>query len=134
MCGTSWRHLFFIGRQLSGIASWRRVADFEDCIWLGYVSRRDFERAMARAGRSSAKMVDVTVSPAGKSARTWGWLRAAVKWVRLKSLTRQWWLGNGVTTKATEHAAGRQGSSSRERLSRQEGLGGGGASCRELGR
>lgn len=91
---TSWQHLFFIGRQRSGIAGWRLVADFEDCMWLGYVSRRAFERAMARAGRSSAKMVDVTVSPG--SARTWGWLRAAVKWVRLKSLTRQWWLGNVV--------------------------------------
>eukprot|EP00961_Rhodomonas_salina_P218666 2955141-Rhodomonas_salina.1 len=59
-------------------------------MWLGYVSRRAFERAMASAGRSSAKMVDVTVSPG--SAR----LRAAVKWIQLKSLTRQWWLGNVV--------------------------------------
>ena len=38
MSRTTWQHLFLIGRKMSGFASWTSVTDFEEHIWLGYVS------------------------------------------------------------------------------------------------
>jgi hypothetical protein len=93
--GNSWKHLFLLGRpsaEAGSIRSWRHVSDFQDTMWLGYVTRTDFDKAFGKAGLKDCKVVDVTLTPASSRARSW--LAASVKWIPLSTLTCQWWREN----------------------------------------
>ena len=83
---TDWKHLFLLGRA-SEPGGWASVRDFEDCIWLGYVQRDQYKRALRKAGRSRLTPQDATVTPG--SSRSW--LGGVVEWVLLRDLTMEWW-------------------------------------------
>jgi hypothetical protein len=92
--GASWKHLFLLARPRAdsgSIRGWRHVSDFQDSMWLGYVTRSDFDAALSRAGLD-APAVDVTLTPGSSRGRSW--LADSVKWIRLNALTHQWWREN----------------------------------------
>ena len=85
--GTSWKHLFLLARPRADagrIRGWRHVSDFQDTMWLGYVTRSDFDAALRRAGLAFRDVVDVTLTPRTSRARSW--LADSVKWIRLNIL------------------------------------------------
>lgn len=84
--GTDWKHLFLLGREREP-EGWLCADDVGSCLWLGYVERSCYKRALRVAGRSEREPQDATVTP-GSSA---SWLGGAVEWVRLEDLTREWW-------------------------------------------
>ncbi len=86
--GTDWKHLFLLGREREP-EGWSCADDVESCLWLGYVERSRYKRALRAASRSEREPQDATVTPG--SSRSW--LGGAVEWVRLEDLTREWWDG-----------------------------------------
>mmetsp|Transcript_4564 Transcript_4564/g.10721 ORF Transcript_4564/g.10721 Transcript_4564/m.10721 type:complete len:161 (+) Transcript_4564:223-705(+) len=93
--GTSWKHLFLLGRPRTDagrIRAWRHASDFQDTMWLGYVTHHDFDAALRWARLADRDEVDVTLTPGSSRARSW--LADSVKWIRLNALTCQWWREN----------------------------------------
>ena len=84
--GTSWKHLFLLGRE-SEPEGWSTASDVDGCMWLGYVGRDRYTQVLRKEKRSMSTPQDATVTPG--SSRSW--LGGAVEWVRLKDLTRAWW-------------------------------------------
>ena len=84
--GTSWKHLFLLGRE-SEPEGWSTASDVDGCMWLGYVGRNRYTQVLRKEKRSMRTPQDATVTPG--SSRSW--LGGAVEWVRLKDLTRKWW-------------------------------------------
>ena len=84
--GTSWKHLFLLGRESEPVG-WSTASDVDGCMWLGYVGRDRYTQVLRKEKRSMSTPQDATVTPG--SSRSW--LGGAVEWVRLKDLTRKWW-------------------------------------------
>ena len=84
--GTDWKHLFLLGREREP-QGWLCADDVGSCLWLGYVERSRYKRALRAAGRSEREPQDATVTPGSLGS----WLGGAVEWVKLKDLTREWW-------------------------------------------
>jgi hypothetical protein len=84
--GADWRHLFLLGR-LRNPTSWERSSDVEGCMWLGYVGRDAYERALGASGRPLDKPMLAAVSPGSQKS----WLGGQVAWVKLGELSLAWW-------------------------------------------
>jgi hypothetical protein len=84
--GADWRHLFLLGRLINP-TSWERSSDVEGCIWLGYVGRDAYERALGASGRPLDKPMLAAVSPGSQKS----WLGGQVAWVKLGELSLAWW-------------------------------------------
>ena len=84
--GADWRHLFLLGR-VRNPRSWERSSDVEDGIWLGYVGRDAYERALGASGRPLDKPMLAAVSPGSQQS----WLGGQVAWVKLGELSLVWW-------------------------------------------
>lgn len=87
--GVDWKHLFLIGR-LQNPARWDSVADMDHIMYLGYVERHAYDRALSRSGRSSQQPTNVFVSPLSRES----WLGPFIKWVKFSALTKEWWVEN----------------------------------------
>lgn len=84
--GADWRHLFLLGR-VRNPTRWERSSDVEECVWLGYVGRDAYERALGESGRPLDKPMLASVSPGCKQS----WLGGQVAWVQLGKLSLAWW-------------------------------------------
>ena len=84
--GADWRHLFFLGR-LRNPCRGDTLADVEHMMYLGYIRRDMYDRALSRSARSSREPMSVSISPAS----TISWLGKHVKWIKLSDLTKEWW-------------------------------------------
>lgn len=81
-----WLHLFLVGRE-SNPFDWGSLRELDDCVWLGYVRRADYEAAVTQARRDCVN--DLSASP---GSRRHGWVSDVVKWTRFKNLTLARWL------------------------------------------
>lgn len=87
--GVDWKHLFLVGR-LRNPCSWESLADMDHIMYLGYVERDVYERALLRSGRTVDHPVNVSVSPMSTDS----WLGPYVKWVQFSALSKDWWIQN----------------------------------------
>jgi len=87
--GVDWKHLFLVGR-LQNPARWDNVADMDKIMYLGYVERHAYDRALTRSGRSPQHPTNVYVSPMNKQS----WLGPYIKWVKFSALSKEWWTHN----------------------------------------
>ena len=83
--------MFLVGR-LHNLTRWDSVADMDLTMYLGYVEREAYDRALSRAGRSAHHPTNVFVSPTSKES----WLGPYIKWVKFSELTKEWWTKNVV--------------------------------------
>jgi hypothetical protein len=91
--GTSWKLLARPHADSGSIRGWRHVSNFQDSMWLWYVTHSDFDTALSQAWLD-APAVDVTLTPGLSRGRSW--LADSVKWIGLNALTHQWWRENVV--------------------------------------
>jgi hypothetical protein len=89
--GVDWKHLFFTGR-LRNPGRWDSLEDMENIMYLAYVRRDVYERALAGAGRSTDQPLCASVSPHSRDS----WLGRHLKWIRLSRLSKEWWQENVV--------------------------------------
>jgi hypothetical protein len=87
--GVDWKHLFLVGR-LKNPARWDSVADMDHIMYLGYVERNVYDRALSRSGRSIYHPTSVSVSPLSRES----WLGPYIKWVKFSALSTEWWTEN----------------------------------------
>jgi hypothetical protein len=87
--GADWKHLFLVGR-LKNPTRWDTLAEIDHIMYLGYVERDLYERALRRSGRSVHSPTTVSVSPMSKAS----WLGQYVKWVKFSALSKEWWAQN----------------------------------------
>jgi hypothetical protein len=81
--------LFLVGR-LKNPTRWDTLAEIDHIMYLGYVERDLYERALRRSGRSVHSPTTVSVSPMSKAS----WLGQYVKWVKFSALSKEWWVQN----------------------------------------
>ena len=93
--GTSWSFLVIVCRTQEP-DNWTDPAEYDRCgFWMGVVSRKDYEEALLKAGISTRKTMNVTVTPGngaangGKKSRSW--LGDYIKWTRFEDLSSNWW-------------------------------------------
>jgi hypothetical protein len=72
--GVDWKHLFLVGR-LQNPARWDSVSDMDNIMYLGYVERDAYDKALRRSGRSSHQPTNVFVSPMSRES----WLGPFIK-------------------------------------------------------
>ena len=89
--GTDWRLLLLVGREANP-HTWNDLAALDDTLWLGVVTRTDYEaalRAKCAAGRGDMALPhDAAVSVGCKRS----WLGPYVRWWRFAEITTlQWW-------------------------------------------
>ena len=89
---TWWQKLILVCREKNP-TDWTDVAEYDACgFWLGVVSRRKCEVALAAAGKSANNVQNVVVSPWTLDMHILhkSWLSPLVEWIRFKDLTREW--------------------------------------------
>ena len=91
MGGTGKQHLFLIARSADP-SDWTDVRELDTLCWFGYVSREQFDEAVAlllQSGRQQGATelrAAVTVN-----SRRQSWLGPFIKWVQFCHLDLAWW-------------------------------------------
>ena len=88
--GTPFEHVLLVARE-GKPSKWSDMRELDKLLWLGHVSRADFDRAIKARGGAGAVADEQVKANVTIGSQPRSWLGEYIQWVPFHRLDRAWW-------------------------------------------